>query len=323
MPRPAGRHRSAAGSASGPAFSPRPGREMAAPPGPGPGPESESESESGPKPGPGPEPEPGSGSGPEPEPGPAGAARRDPRVRCCSRRGLGAVLELCAPFVRALAQGQPGEAAAEADALWNFETAVRENVTINGQPWEEASDDSGLQSDSNIKILEDQFDELIVETAIRRKQWPKKILVHAIQAMKAEQEVLKLYQPVVKPADIRPQPSQDAYIADLKQATEAASKQISEAMQSIPALTEKAEGFSQALTLQPTLELCKLRQEVFSGCKAKEENNVQNLVPPGEVTPTGTVSSKNPYVLLKRRKAAASSERRRYPLRRRKITLSA
>lgn len=45
-------------------------------------------------------------------------------------------------------------------------------------------------SDSNIKILEDQFDELIVETATRRKQWPKKILVHAIQAMKAEQEML-------------------------------------------------------------------------------------------------------------------------------------
>ncbi|NXD36672.1 NSL1 protein, partial [Copsychus sechellarum] len=287
MPRPAGRLRPAAGSASGPAFSPRPGREMAAPPAAGPG-----------------------------------EARRDSRVRCCSRRGLGAVLELCAPFVRALAQGQPGGAAAEADALWNFETAVRENVTINGQAWEEASEESQLQSDSNIKILEDQFDELIVETATRRKQWPKKILVHAIQAMKAEQEMLKLYKPVVKPAEIKPQPSQDAYIADLKQAAEVAAKQISEAMQSIPALIEKAEGFSQALTLQPTLELCKLRQEVFSGCKAKEENNVQTLVPPGEVTPTGTVCSKNPYVLLKRRKAADSPERRRYPLRRRKITLT-
>ncbi|NWS01423.1 NSL1 protein, partial [Motacilla alba] len=207
-------------------------------------------------------------------------------------------------------------------ALQNFEAAVRENVTINGQHWEEASDDSRLQSDSNIQILEDQFDELIVETAIRRKQWPKKILVHAVETMKAEQEMLKLYQPVVKPADIRPQPSQDAYIADLKQATEVASKQISEAMQSIPALIEKAEGFSQALTLQPTLELCKLRQEVFSGFKEKEENNAQNSVPPGEVTPTGTVCSKNPYVLLKRRKAADSPERKRYPLRRRKITLS-
>ncbi|XP_059697053.1 kinetochore-associated protein NSL1 homolog [Haemorhous mexicanus] len=301
MPRPAGRHRAAAGSASGPAFSPRPGREMEAPP----------------------EPEP-AGAGPgEAGAGPADAARRDPRVRCCSRRGLGAVLELCAPFVRALAQGQPGGAAAEADVLWNFETAVRENVTINGQPWEEASDDSRLLSDSNIKILEDEFDELIVETATRRKRWPKKILVHAIQTMKAEQEMLKLYQPVVKPADIRPQPSQDAYIADLKQVTEVASKQISEAMQSIPALIEKAEGFSQALTLQPALELCKLRQEVFSGFKVKEENDVQSSVPPGEVTPTGTVRSKNPYVLLKRRKAADSPERRRYPLRRRKITLSA
>ncbi|XP_023779075.1 kinetochore-associated protein NSL1 homolog, partial [Cyanistes caeruleus] len=208
-------------------------------------------------------------------------------------------------------------------ALQNFEKKVQENVTINGQPWEEASDDSPLQNDSSIKILEDQFDELIVETATRRKQWPKKILVHAIQTMKAEQEMLKLYQPVVKPAEIRPQPSQDAYIADLKQATEVASRQISEAMQSIPALIEKAEGFSQALTLQPTLELCKLRQEVFSGGSVKEENNVQNSVPPGEVTPTGTVSSKNPYILLKRRKVADAPRRRRYPLRPRKITLSA
>ncbi|NXD25034.1 NSL1 protein, partial [Spelaeornis formosus] len=285
-------------SASGPASSWRPRREMAAPepqPGPGPG-DGEAAAE---------------------------AAWRDPRVRCSSRRGLAAVLELCAPFVRALAQGQPGGAAAEAEALWNFETAVRENVTINGQPWEEASDDSRLQSDSNIKILEDQFDELIVETGTRRKQWPKKILVHAIQTMKAEQEMLKLYQPVVKPAEMRTQPSQDAYIADLKQVTEVASKQISEAMQSIPALVEKAEGFSQALTLQPALELCKLRQEVFSGFKVKEEKSAQSLVPPGEVTPTGTVSSTHPYVLLKRRKDADSLERRRYPLRRRKITLSA
>uniref|UniRef100_A0A8D2QUU4 NSL1 component of MIS12 kinetochore complex n=1 Tax=Zosterops lateralis melanops TaxID=1220523 RepID=A0A8D2QUU4_ZOSLA len=162
-------------------------------------------------------------------------------------------------------------------------------------------------SDSNIKILEDQFDELIVETATKRKQWPKKILVHAIQTMKAEQEMLV--------SNLRL--SENVCIKK-----SVASKQISEAMQSIPALIEKAEGFSQALTMQPTLELCKLRQDVFSGCKAKEEN-VQNSLPPGEVTPTGTVSSKSPYILLKRRKAADSPERRRYPLRRRKITLSA
>ncbi|NXV89622.1 NSL1 protein, partial [Calonectris borealis] len=304
MPRPGLRRRGeeAAGSASGPAFSLRPRREMAAGPAPPllPPPE-----------------EAGAGS----PLSPAAAAQRDPRVRCCSRRGLGEVMALCAPFVRALTQGQPGGPAAAGDALWNFETAVRENVTINGQPWEETSDDSELQS-SNIRVLEDQFDELIVETTTKRKQWPKKILMHAIQTMKAEQEMLKLYQPFVTPEEIRSQPSQDAYIADLTQVAEMASKQISGAMKSLPALIERAEGFSQALTWQPTLELCKLRQEVFAGCKAKEENNVQNFVSPGEVTPTDTDTSKNPYVLLKRKKVVDSPERRRYPLRRRRITLS-
>ncbi|XP_059689896.1 kinetochore-associated protein NSL1 homolog [Gavia stellata] len=302
-----GRGGKAAGSASGPAFSLRPRREMAAGPAPPLLP---------------PVPPPGE-AGAGPPLSPAAGARRDPRVRCCSRRGLGEVIALCAPFVRALAQGQPGGPAAAGDALWNFETAVRENVTINGQPWEETSDDSQLQSGSNIKILEDQFDELIVETTTKRKQWPKKILMHAIQTMKAEQEMLKLYQPFVTPEEIRSQPSQDAYIADLNQVAEMASKQISGAMKSLPALIERAEGFSQALTWQPILELCKLRQEVFSGCKAKEENNVQNFVSPGEVTPTDADTSKNPCVVLKRKKAADSPERRRYPLRRRKISLSA
>ncbi|KFR09091.1 Kinetochore-associated protein NSL1, partial [Opisthocomus hoazin] len=207
--------------------------------------------------------------------------------------------------------------------LQDFETAVRENVTIDGQPWEEAAEGSELQSGSSIKILEDQFDELIVETATKRKQWPKKILMHAIQTMKAEQEMLKLYQPVVTPEEIRSQPSRDAYIADLKQVAEMTSKQISGAMKSLPALIERAEGFSQALTLQPVLELCKLRQEVFADCKVKEENSVQHFVSPGEVTPTDADTGKNPCVLLKRKKPADSPERRRYPLRRRKITLSA
>ncbi|XP_054051735.1 kinetochore-associated protein NSL1 homolog [Rissa tridactyla] len=303
-----GRGGKAAGSASGPAFSLRPRREMAA------GPASPL------LPPPPPPQEAGAG---QPPPSPAAAVWRDPRVRCCSRRGLGEVMAFCAPFVRALAQGQPGGSAAAGDALWNFETAVRENVTINGQPWEETSEDCELQSGSSIKILEDQFDELIVETTTKRKQWPKKILMHAIQTMKAEQEMLKLYQPFVTPEEIRLQPSQDAYITDLKQVTEMASKEIGAAMKSLTALIERAEGFSQALTWQPTLELSKLRQEVFAGCKAKEEKNVQNLISPGEVTPTDADTRKNPCVLLKRKKAADSPTRRRYPLRCRKIALSA
>ncbi|NXS45165.1 NSL1 protein, partial [Balaeniceps rex] len=311
MPRPGlrGRGGKAAGSASGPAFSLRPRREMAAGPAP----------PLFPPPPPG---EAGAGLPLSPGAAAAAAARRDPRVQCCSRRGLGEVMALCAPFVRALAQGQPGGPAAAGDALWNFETAVRENVTINGQPWEETSDDSGLQS-SSIKILEDQFDELIVETTTKRKQWPKKILMHAIQTMKAEQEMLKLYQPFVTPEEIRSQPSQGKDFAGRATVLRKHCLPYWLAVNSLPVLIERAEGFSQALTWQPTLELCKLRQEVFAGCKAKEENNVQSFVSPGEVTPTDADTSKNHCVLLKRKKPADSPERRRYPLRRRKITLSA
>ncbi|XP_064020548.1 kinetochore-associated protein NSL1 homolog isoform X2 [Pogoniulus pusillus] len=299
MPRPAlrGRGGEAAGSASGPTSSPRPRREMAAGLAP---------------------PlllQPPREKGAGPSLSLAAAAPQDVRVRCCSRRGLGEVVALCAPFVRALAKGQPGEAAAAEDALWNFETAVRENVTINGEPWEETSNDSEPYSGSNMRFLDDQFEELVVETTKKRKQWPKKILKHAVQTYKAEQEMLKLYQPFVAPEEIRTQPSQDAYIADLKQMTEKVFKEIGGAMKSLPALIERAEGFSQVLTWQPTLELCRLRQEVFSGCKAKQENTVQNSVSQ-EVTPTDADTRKNPYVLLKRKKTASSPERRRYPLRR-------
>ncbi|NXN18179.1 NSL1 protein, partial [Indicator maculatus] len=231
-----------------------------------------------------------------------------------SRRGLGEVMALCAPFVRALAQGQPGESAAAGHALWNFETAMRENITVNGQPWDETSGDSDLYSGLDMKTLDDQIEELIVETTKKRKQWPKKILKHAVQTYKAEQEMLKLYQPFVAPEEIRSQLSQDAYIADLKQMAEMVFKEIGGAMKSLPALIERAEGFSQVLSWQPTLELCRLRQEVFSVCKAKPENNVQNDVSPGEVTPTDAVIREKPYILLKRKKTASSPERRRYPL---------
>ncbi|XP_050806212.1 kinetochore-associated protein NSL1 homolog [Gopherus flavomarginatus] len=263
---------------------------------------------------------------PEPPLSPS-PALQETRVRCCSKRWVGEVLGLCAPYVRALADGQPGELGAESreqalrDALWNFETAVQENITINGHPWQETSDEAELQNGSDIKILEDQFDELIVETATKRKQCPRKILVHVIKTMKAEQEMLKLYQPVVKQKEIKPEPSQASHMANLRQVTGVTSKQISEAMKSLPALIERAEGFSQALALQPILELCKLRQEVFAGCEAKEENKIQSFLTQVEVTPAETAASKNSNAILKRKRTTDSPQMKYYPLRRR-ITLN-
>ncbi|NXN91491.1 NSL1 protein, partial [Rhinopomastus cyanomelas] len=301
MPGLRGRGGKRSGSASGPALSPQQRREMAAgaappllpPPEAGAGPPLSSVAST-------------SSS--------SSSVREDPRVRCCSQRRLDELLATCRPFLRNLARGQPGEAFEE-DAVWSFETAVRENVTVNEEP---SGDGSEQYSESSIKILEDEFDELIVEVSAKRKQWPRKILMQAVQTMKAEQEMLKLYQPLVTPEEVRSQPSQDACIADLTQLTETASEQISEALKSLPVLIERAEGFSQALTWQPTLELCRLRQEVFAVCKAKKENNVQKLVSP-EVTPTDADTSKNSSVLLKRKRAVGSPERKRYPLQQRKI----
>ncbi|KAL2770824.1 kinetochore-associated protein NSL1-like protein isoform 3, partial [Daubentonia madagascariensis] len=45
---------------------------------------------------------------------------------------------------------------------------------------------------SDIKVLEDQFDEIIVDIATKRKQYPRKILDCVIKTIKAKQEILSL-----------------------------------------------------------------------------------------------------------------------------------
>ena len=47
-----------------------------------------------------------------------------------------------------------------------------------------------LEIDSDIKVLEDHFDEIIVDIATKRKQYPRKILECVIKTIKAKQEIL-------------------------------------------------------------------------------------------------------------------------------------
>lgn len=51
------------------------------------------------------------------------------------------------------------------DAQWSFELAVQGNVSINGQARQAASDD--CFTDSSIRELEDQFDEIVVDLATK------------------------------------------------------------------------------------------------------------------------------------------------------------
>lgn len=85
-------------------------------------------------------------------------------------------------------------------------------------------------------------------------------------------------------------------------------------------LVEKAEGFSKALSLQPTLELSRLHQEIFSGSGVKEENatKIKNVTAQVEVSAPETTASNS--VLLKTKKSLFSPQKH-YPVLRREIGL--
>ncbi|EDL13005.1 kinetochore-associated protein NSL1 homolog isoform X2 [Mus musculus] len=130
----------------------------------------------------------------------------DFRVRCTLKRAVMEVMEMCGRFVQELGAVLPEDVRELAlrDAQWTFESAVQENVSFNGQAWEEAKE-HGLM-DSDIKVLEDEFDELIVDVATKRRQYPRRILESVIKTLKAQHASLKQYHPVVHPLDLKCDP---------------------------------------------------------------------------------------------------------------------
>ncbi|XP_044278838.1 kinetochore-associated protein NSL1 homolog [Varanus komodoensis] len=250
----------------------------------------------------------------------AASPPREPRVQCRSRRWTGELLGHYGPFVRRLGAGQAVEAEsleqALSEALWNFETAVQENITVNGQLWKESSDD--LQNDTDLRLLEDQLDELIVEVASKRNQYPRKIQMHVVKGIKMQQELLGCCQPAVNPQEIKADPSQDTCMSALTLSTKTASRHFGESFKSLSSLVQKAKGFSEALSLQPSLEQCTLHQEILSGSEMKKENkiHVKSLTSQVEVIPPQTATANS--VLLKR---LQGSSQKLYPLQKRKISL--
>lgn len=247
--------------------------------------------------------------------------REDFRVRCTSKRAVAEVLELCSCFVQQLGDALPEEIREPAlrDAQWTFESAVQENVSINGQAWQEASDKSFI--DSDIKVLEDQFDEIIVDLATKRKQYPRKILECVIKTIKAKQEILKQYHPVVPPLDLKYDPDSASRVENLKCRGETVAKQMSEAMKSLPALIEQGDGFSQVLKMQPVIHLQRIHQEVFSSCYRKPDVEPENFITQVETTPTETSTRKATDIVLKRKQTKDCPQRKWYPLRPKRINL--
>ncbi|XP_073073162.1 kinetochore-associated protein NSL1 homolog isoform X1 [Manis javanica] len=246
--------------------------------------------------------------------------REDFRVRCTSKRAVTDVLELCGGFVQNLGDALPEEIRdlALREAQWTFESAVQENVSINGQAWQEASDTS---MDSDIKVLEDQFDEIIVDLATKRKQYPRKILECVVKIIKEKQEILKRYHPVVHPLHLKYDPDPASRGENLKCRGETIAEEISEAMKSLPALIEQGNGFSQVLKMQPVIQLQRVHQEVFSGCYGKPDVKPESFVTQIETTPTETSTRNTTDLVLKRKQAKDCPQRKWYPLRPKRINL--
>ncbi|XP_054443591.1 kinetochore-associated protein NSL1 homolog isoform X1 [Pteronotus mesoamericanus] len=249
------------------------------------------------------------------------AAREDFRVRCTSKRAVMELVELCGRFVQQLGDSLPDKIREPAlrDAQWTFESAVQENVSINGQAWQEASDD--YFRDSDIKELEDQFDEIIVDIATKRKQYPRKILECVIKIIKAKQEFLKQYHPVVHPLDLKYDPDPVSRVENLKCRGETIAKEISQAMKSLPALIEQGDGFSEVLKMQPIIQLQRIHQEVFSNCYRKPDVKSESFITQIETTPTETSTRETTNMVLKRKQTKDCPQRKWYPLQPKKINL--
>ncbi|XP_045694545.1 kinetochore-associated protein NSL1 homolog [Phyllostomus hastatus] len=247
--------------------------------------------------------------------------RQDFRVRCTSKRAVMELVELCGPFLQQLGDSLPDKIREPAlrDAQWTFESAVQENVSINGQAWQDASDD--CFRDSDIKELEDQFDEIIVDLATKRKQYPRKILECVIKIIKAKQEILKQYHPVVYPLDLKSDPDPASRVDSLKCRGEAMAEEISRAMKSLPVLIEQGDGFSQVLKMQPIIQLQRIHQEVFSSCDRKPDVKSESFITQIETTPTETSTRKTSNLVLKRKQTKDCPQRKWYPLRPKRIHL--
>ncbi|XP_068564412.1 kinetochore-associated protein NSL1 homolog [Cebidichthys violaceus] len=146
------------------------------------------------------------------------------------------------------------------ELLANFEAAVQDNVLVNGQRWEEAPD---ADAEDGAMDLESVLDDAIVETARRRRAYPKKILPHVVHSLRAERKLTGLYEHAVKPQELLRDPGQESIMKDLSAAAPVMVKQAIQVIKSINALQKQAEGLCEVLDMKPSHATLEIHREVF------------------------------------------------------------
>ncbi|XP_066451149.1 kinetochore-associated protein NSL1 homolog [Eleutherodactylus coqui] len=244
---------------------------------------------------------------------------RDGKVQCVSKKLLQDVLGMCADFSRQILESQSDLNQEQRQRethnfIWNFETALQDNISVNGQPWHEAPD---TPSEPAFKLLEDRLDDSVLETMMKRKRNPRKILHHFVKGLKVEREILDHYKPEVRPEEAKLDSRSESRMTEQSAAAAAICQQIKETMKALPAHLEKAEGFSQVLSLQPLLQGSHLRQDIFSNQVAPQPP-AELETTPGTSVPAATLSPGRSL----RRRPSSSLHNDLYPLRsKRKISL--
>ncbi|KAF0023922.1 hypothetical protein F2P81_024552 [Scophthalmus maximus] len=168
---------------------------------------------------------------------PDGETNREYRVRVASKKQVVEQMNKYGNILKTALDGQT-HLAEEArrlllqELLANFEAAVQDNVSVNGQTWEEAPE---VTEDEAVD-LESLLDDTIVETTRRRRTYPRQILPHVVHSLKAERKLMGLYEHVVKPREV--------WIKGIT-------------------LQKQAEGLCEILDMKPSHASLEIHREVF------------------------------------------------------------
>ncbi|XP_071391079.1 kinetochore-associated protein NSL1 homolog, partial [Centroberyx affinis] len=114
------------------------------------------------------------------------------RVQVTAKKAVVEQINKYKEVLKNVVEGQPGVAEETKqlllqELLANFEAAVKDNVLVNGQPWDEAPDD---EAEDGAVALESLLDDSIVETSRRRRRYPKEILPYVVRSLKAQRKLM-------------------------------------------------------------------------------------------------------------------------------------
>ncbi|KAF7656084.1 hypothetical protein LDENG_00046410 [Lucifuga dentata] len=198
------------------------------------------------------------------ETSPGDETNEEYRVQVTSKKQVVKQMDKYKEVLKKVLDGQPDLPeetlrALQQELLANFEAAVQANVLVNGQPWDEAPDDEEEEAID----LENLLDDTIVDTAWRRRTYPKQILPHVVHSLKAERKLMGLYEHTVKPQEIIKDPNQESIMSELSEAARSMVKQAMQVMKSIKTLQKQAEGLCEILNMKPSQTTLEIQQEVF------------------------------------------------------------